>query len=54
MKGHETEKPNLNPVQGATAEPIVRRPYTPPNLERLGEWSALTLQQSIPIGPGDW
>lgn len=28
-----------------------REPYVPPVLERLGEWSALTLQQSIPIFP---
>ena len=28
-----------------------RRPYAPPRLERLGEWSALTLQQSVPIFP---
>jgi hypothetical protein len=26
-----------------------RAPYTPPTLEPLGEWSALTLQQSIVI-----
>jgi hypothetical protein len=26
--------------------------YEAPRLERLGAWSALTLQQSIPIGPG--
>jgi hypothetical protein len=34
---------------GLPAEPTTRRPYTPPRLERLGEWSALTLHQSIPI-----
>lgn len=28
-----------------------RAPYTPPRLDRLGAWSALTLQQSIPIFP---
>ncbi len=28
-----------------------RLPYTPPRLERLGPWSALTLQQSVPIFP---
>lgn len=26
--------------------------YHPPRLERLGSWSALTLQQTVPIGPG--
>ena len=30
----------------------VRAPFTPPRLEALGPWRALTLQQSIPIGPG--
>lgn len=29
-----------------------RAPYTPPALEALGTWRALTLQQSVPIGPG--
>jgi len=29
-----------------------RLPYTPPTLEALGPWSARTLQQTIPIGPG--
>lgn len=28
-----------------------REPYAPPVLERLGEWNALTLQQSVPIFP---
>lgn len=28
-----------------------RLPYTPPRLERLGGWSALTLQQSVVIFP---
>jgi hypothetical protein len=35
-------------------QPRSPRPYEAPRLERLGEWSALTLQQSIPIGPGNW
>lgn len=30
-----------------------RAPYVPPVLEALGEWSALTLQQTIPIAPAD-
>jgi hypothetical protein len=34
-------------------EPHPRRaPYHAPMLEPLGRWTALTLQQSIPIGPG--
>jgi hypothetical protein len=28
-----------------------RAPYVQPRLERLGRWSALTLQQSIPVDP---
>lgn len=32
---------------------VARRAFTPPRLEPLGTWSALTLQQSIPIGPGN-
>jgi hypothetical protein len=31
-----------------------RLPYSPPALEPLGPWRALTLQQSIPIGPDAW
>lgn len=31
--------------------PSVPREYVPPRLDRLGVWSALTLQQSIPIFP---
>lgn len=33
--------------------PGSRRPYVPPELEALGRFRALTLQQSVPIGPGD-
>ena len=28
-----------------------RAPYVQPRLDRLGVWSALTLQHSIPISP---
>jgi len=35
---------------GAT-ERTARASYSPPRLERVGAWSALTLQQSIPIFP---
>ncbi|HZS59838.1 MAG TPA: hypothetical protein VFA43_11255 [Gemmatimonadaceae bacterium] len=31
--------------------PAPRAPYQPPVIEMLGAWGALTLQQSIPIGP---
>jgi len=43
-----TTQPLKQPAPGAGSS---RRPYTPPTLERLGEWSAPTLQQSIGIGP---
>lgn len=36
----------------AAPEQTLRRPYAPPRLEPLGAWSALTLQQTVPIGPG--
>ncbi len=29
-----------------------RLPYQAPRLEALGPWKALTLQQTVPIGPG--
>ena len=29
----------------------VRAPYSAPVLEALGEWSALTLQQTVPLNP---
>lgn len=38
----------------ASERPSTRAPYTPPRIERLGEWSALTLQQSVGIGPGEF
>lgn len=54
MKSHEIETPALKPARGSAAETTTRFPFTPPRLERLGEWNVLTLQQSIPIGPGNW
>ncbi|HEX7051161.1 MAG TPA: hypothetical protein VF188_13215 [Longimicrobiales bacterium] len=39
---------------GAQAAAPTRAPYVPPRLEALGAWSALTLQQSVPIGPGNF
>lgn len=41
---------NESGTSSSNASP--RRPWHPPVLERLGAWRALTLQQSIPIGPG--
>jgi hypothetical protein len=54
MKDTETQPPYMPQEQTASRAENARRPYTPPRLECLGEWSALTLQQSIPIGPGNW
>lgn len=36
----------------ATPHPSPRPPFHAPRLEPLGVWNVLTLQQSIPIGPG--
>jgi hypothetical protein len=50
----ETRGQTEGPVHGQAAAPEVdgaRLPYAPPRLDRLGAWSALTLQQSIPIFP---
>jgi hypothetical protein len=54
MKADEIQPPAMPQEQTASRAETARCPYTPPRLERLGEWSALTLQQSIPIGPGNW
>jgi len=40
----------LSSAADATSSPS-RAAYTPPVLERLGAWRALTLQQSVPIFP---
>ncbi|GAA5532717.1 hypothetical protein [Deinococcus aluminii] len=29
-----------------------RTPYTPPRVQDLGPWQAVTLSYSVPIGPG--
>jgi len=42
----DTGRPVSDALQAT--EPT-RAPYAAPALERLGAWSALTLQQSIPI-----
>ncbi len=54
MKKNEAVTPTQRREQLAAPEAATRRPYTPPCLERLGGWSALTLQQSISFGPGSW
>ena len=46
-------RPDPAPVPSApstAAEP--RLPYVPPQLTALGPWKAVTLQISVPIGPG--
>ena len=45
-----SDEPRALSMNGAPS--LTRRPYAPPDLEALGRWSALTLQQSVPIGPG--
>lgn len=35
----------------AEASPPRRAPYVAPAVEPLGEWSTLTLQQTVPISP---
>lgn len=39
------------PAAAGEAPRAARQAYVPPALERLGGWSALTLQQSVPIFP---
>ena len=39
------------PLDTPVAPNVARAPYTAPSLEALGDWSALTLQQTIPISP---
>ena len=39
----EPSQPILSPAQP---------PYTPPSLERIGIWQAVTLAVSAPVGPG--
>lgn len=41
--------PRPSPTDAAPGTP--RAAYSPPVLERLGAWRALTLQQSVPIFP---
>ena len=41
--------PRSYPV--SATEPTSRAPYSPPRLERVGAWSAHTLQQSVSIFP---
>lgn len=48
--GHAEEGPSFASVRADGAGP--RRLYDPPELEALGRFRALTLQQSVPIGPG--
>jgi hypothetical protein len=40
-----------DPARSETGQPSTRAPYTRPVLEHLGSWTALTLQQSVPIFP---
>jgi len=47
----------LNDLRSTTPLPdqsasTPRQPYVAPRVQPLGEWSALTLVTSLPIGPG--
>lgn len=47
--------PDLTPCTGEAAAAVQVSgpgPYTPPRLERLGPWQAVTLLYTVPIGPG--
>ena len=49
LAGSQPISPATTPATTSSSE---RAQYTAPRLESLGAWQALTLQQSIPIGPG--
>lgn len=51
MTNHAAEAPTPRATSTVAGRVASREPYVPPVLERLGDWSALTLQQSIPIFP---
>ncbi|GAA5511968.1 hypothetical protein Dcar01_00682 [Deinococcus carri] len=40
-------------IQSAAPAPL-RAPYTPPRVQDLGAWEAVTLAYSLPIGPGGY
>ena len=53
-----TPASTLPSVQPSPVSPV-REPYLTPRLQPLGQWSAVTLVISVPIGPGssvfkDW
>jgi hypothetical protein len=51
MKRNETPTPEPLRQQVPARPETDRLPYASPRLERLGSWSALTLNQSIPLFP---
>jgi len=48
-----SQTPEPVPAAPVSRPATSKRPWHPPVLEPLGAWRALTLQQSIPIGPGN-
>jgi hypothetical protein len=48
----KNEAPNAPAPVTPEPDSPARESYVPPALEHLGAWNALTLQQSVPIGPG--
>ena len=43
---------STQPMPAPVAASAARLPYTTPRLTPLGEWTAITLVTSLPIGPG--
>lgn len=43
---------STQPMPAPVAASANRLPYTTPRLKPLGEWTAITLVTSLPIGPG--
>ncbi len=39
-------------MKTTTAQPTQQPTYTPPRVQDLGRWQAVTLIYSLPIGPG--
>ncbi|WP_291423385.1 hypothetical protein [Deinococcus sp.] len=39
-------------MKTSTAQPTPQPTYTPPKVQNLGRWQAVTLIYSLPIGPG--
>lgn len=47
-----TKPPTPAPTERVTPAAAARAPYTPPRVQDLGPWQAVTLAYSVPGGPG--